>query len=73
VRDAMGMYALLNSKDSLSPHKGAQEVNQRVMAGQHHAAGSTNIAKVILARRIGISRTRERAAPTPSTAASHTS
>ncbi len=73
VRDAMGMYALLNSKDSLSPHKGAQEVNQRVMAGQHHAAGSTNIAKVILARRIGISRTREGAAPTPSTAASHTS
>jgi hypothetical protein len=67
------MYALLDGKDSLSPHKGAQEVNQRVMAGQNHAAGSTNIARVILARRIGISRTRERAAPTPSTAGSYTS
>jgi hypothetical protein len=66
----MGMYALLDSKDAMAPHMGAQEVNQRAMAGQHHAAGSTNIARVILARRIGISRTRERAAPTPSTATS---
>ena len=36
-------------------------------AGQRHAGGSTNIAKVVLARRIGISRTQERPAPTPST------
>ena len=50
------------------PYGGAQEVTQRSAAGQRHGAGSTN-AKVILARRIGISRTQERAAPTPSTTA----
>ena len=71
VRDVMGMYALLDTKEPGAPHGGAQEVNQRAMAGQRHAGGSTNIAKVILARRIGISRTRERAAPTPSTATSY--
>ena len=49
------------------PFGGAQEVRQRGAAGQRHAGGSTNIAKVVLARRIGISRTQERPAPTPST------
>ncbi len=68
VRDVMGMYALLGARDPLAPHVGAQEVIQRQRAGQNHAGGSTNIAKVILARRIGISRTKERPAPTPSTA-----
>ena len=68
VRDVMGLYALLDGKDPGSPHGGAQEVNQRSKAGQRHAAGSNNIPKVILSRRIGISRTQERAAPTPSTA-----
>ena len=68
IEHVMGMYAYLNTKESGAPHGGAQEVHQRSMAGQRHAGGSTNIAKVILARRIGISRTQERAAPTPSTA-----
>ena len=71
VRDVMGMYALLGTKEPGAPHEGAQEVNQRGRAGQNHAGGSTNIAKVVLARRIGISRTKEQAAPTPSTATSH--
>jgi alkylation response protein AidB-like acyl-CoA dehydrogenase len=71
VRRAMGMYALLGTQDHLAPHGGAQEVSQRSRAGQNHAGGSTNIAKVVLARRIGISRTKERAAPTPSTATSY--
>ena len=71
VRDVMGMYSLLDAKEPGAPHGGAQEVNQRDKAGQRHAGGSTNIAKVILARRIGVSRTRERAAPTPSSASSH--
>ena len=70
VREAMGMYALLGTQDPLAPHGGAQEVAQRSRAGQNHAGGSTNIAKVVLARRIGISRTKERPAPTPSTATS---
>ena len=71
IRDVMGMYALLGTREPGAPHEGAQEVNQRGRAGQNHAGGSTNIAKVVLARRIGVSRTREQAAPTPSTATSH--
>ena len=59
---------LLSSQDPSSPHGGRQEVNHRSRAGQNHAGGSTNIAKVVLARRIGISRTQERPAPTPATA-----
>ena len=71
IRDVMGMYSLLDGKEPGVPQGGHQEVNQRTRAGQNHAGGSTNIAKVILARRLGISRTQERAAPTPSTATSH--
>ena len=68
VRDIMGMYSLLDRNEPETPFGGQQEVNQRSRAGQNHAGGSTGIAKVVLARRIGISRTQERAAPTPSTA-----
>ena len=71
IRELYGPYGFLGTKEPRAPHGGAQEVNQRSRAGQNHAAGSTNIAKVILARRIGISRTQERAAPTASTATSH--
>ena len=55
VREIMRMYALLGTKENGAPHEGAQEVDQRGRAGQNHAGGSTNIAKVVLARRIGIS------------------
>ena len=68
VRDVMGMYALLGTRDHLAPHDGSQEVNQRTSFILQHGAGSLNIAKVVIARRIGISRTRERAAATPMTA-----
>jgi alkylation response protein AidB-like acyl-CoA dehydrogenase len=71
VREVMGLYAFLDTREPGAPHGGAQEVDQRSKAGQRHAGGSTNIAKVVLSRRIGISRTQERAAPTPSTATSH--
>ena len=71
VRGVMGMYALLGTHEPGALHGGAQEVNQRSKAGQNHAGGSTNIAKVILARRIGITRTKERPAPTPATATSY--
>ncbi len=67
VRNVMGLYALLGHADPAAPNEGREERRQRNAAGQHHAGGSTNIAKVVLARRIGISRTKERAAPTPST------
>ena len=68
VRDVMGLHSLLDRNEPEVPHGGSQVVNQLNKAGQNHAAGSTNIAKVVLARRIGISRTQERAAPTASTA-----
>ena len=68
VRDVMKMSSLVDTKEPGAPHGGAQEVNQRQKAGQNHAGGSTNIIKVILARRIGISRTKERPATTPATA-----
>ena len=68
VRELMGMYSLVDRNEPEAPFGGRQEVNQRSRAGQNHAGGSTGIAKVVLARRIGISRTQERAAPTPSTA-----
>ena len=68
IREVYGMHAFVDTKEPGAPHRGAQEINQRQRAGQNHAGGSTNIAKVILARRIGISRTQERAAPTASTA-----
>ena len=67
VRDIMGLYTYLGVDEPGAPFGGAQEVRQRSAAGQRHAGGSTNIAKVVLARRIGISRTQERPAPTPST------
>ena len=71
VRDVMGMNAFLGTKEPGAPHGGASEIAQRTAAGQRHAGGSTNIIKVILARRIGISRTKERPAPTPATATSY--
>ena len=68
IRSIYGMNSLLDSHEPGAPHGGRQEVSHRGRAGQNHAGGSTNIAKVVLARRIGISRTQERPAPTPTTA-----
>ena len=67
VREVMGMYAFLGTREPRAFHGGAQEVDQRGVEIRRHGAGSLNVAKVVLARRIGISRTQERAAPTPST------
>lgn len=73
VRDVMGMHALLGTREPTAPHGGAQEVYQRTSFIHQHGAGSFNITKVVLARRIGISRTKQRAAPTPATATSYSS
>ena len=73
VRDVMGMHALLGTKEPGAPYGGAQEVYQRTSFIHQHGAGSFNITKVVLARRIGISRTKQRAAPTPATATSYSS
>jgi len=71
ARAVLGMFSLLGTGESMAPDRGINEPNQRIRAGQNHEGGSTNIAKVVLSRRIGISRTKERAAPTPSTATRH--
>jgi len=63
-RDVLGMHTHLGVKDPLTTHGGVQEVFQRSSFILQHGAGSLNISKVVLARRIGISRTKERAAPT---------
>ncbi len=64
IRHIYGPYALLASHDPRTPHGGLQDANQRASFIRMHGAGSRNIAKVIVARRIGISRTKERAAAT---------
>ena len=68
VRDIMGMYAQLGSHDPQAPFGGENEFFQRNSFVLQHGAGSLNITKVVVARRIGISRTKERPAPTPMTA-----
>ena len=68
IRDVMGMDTLVGSNDPRAIHGGRQEYFQRSSFILQHGAGSLNITKVVLARRIGISRTKERAAPTAMTA-----
>ena len=68
ARDIMGMYSLCGVNEPRAPFDGQPEVYQRGSLTGAHPAGTIEIQKVIIARRIGISRTRERAAATPSTA-----
>lgn len=67
-RDIMGMYAMCGTEEPRAPFGGEPEVYQRSSLVGAHPAGTIEIQKVIISRRIGISRTRERAAATPSTA-----
>ena len=72
-REAMGPYALLGTQEPQAPYGGAPEVRQRSSLTGAHPGGTIEIQKLIMARRLGVSRTRERAAPTPATATAHTS
>ena len=67
ARDIMGMYSLLGVREPRAPFEGEPEVYQRSSLTGSHPGGTIEIQKVIMARRLGISRTRERAAATPST------
>ena len=67
ARNVMGMYSMLGVREPRAPFKGEPEVFQRSSLTGAHPGGTIEIQKVIMARRMGISRTRERAAPTPST------
>jgi alkylation response protein AidB-like acyl-CoA dehydrogenase len=73
AREIMGMYSLLDSNDPRAYANGEEEAHQRGSLTAAHPGGTTEVQKVIIARRIGISRTQERAAPTPATATSYAS
>ena len=68
ARNIMGMYSLLGVDEPRAPFGGQPEVYQRSSLTGAHPGGTIEIQKVIMSRRLGISRTRERAAATPSTA-----
>jgi hypothetical protein len=69
--EIMGPYALLDTEEPRAPFGGRPEVNQRNSLQGLHPGGTVEVQKVIISRRIGISRTQERAAPTPATATAH--
>lgn len=71
-REIMGPQALLDGADPGAEFEGAPEVRQRRNLAWTHPGGTPEIMRLIMARRLGLSRTRERAAPTPSTATEHT-
>jgi alkylation response protein AidB-like acyl-CoA dehydrogenase len=64
IRDVMGPYALLDHRDPFSPREGWAERRQRGSITALHPGGSTEVQKVIIARRLGLSRTQEQPAPT---------
>ena len=68
TREVLGLTALLDEDDSGAPFGGELENHQRESLVGAHPGGTIEVQKVIIARRLGVSRTRERAAPTPSTA-----
>jgi hypothetical protein len=58
----------LDEKDKGTVVEGELEFQQKRSLMGAHPGGTVEIQKVIITRRIGVSRTKERAAPTPSTA-----
>ncbi len=71
IREAMGPFCLLGIDEPLAPFKGEAEVLQRAALWGSHPGGTPEVQRVIIARRLGISKTKEKAAPTPATATSN--
>ena len=65
ARDILGMYSVLGVREPRAPFQGAPEVYQRSSLTGAHPGGTLEVQRLIMARRLGISRTRERAAATP--------
>ena len=63
VLEALGPFAL-TTDEKWAALKGRVEVNQRTSLVGLHPGGTYDVQKLIMARRLGISRTQERAAPT---------
>jgi len=68
IREVAGLHSLVNVNDPEVLFDGEWESHQRESLAGAHPGGTIEVQKVIVARRIGVSRTKERAAPTPSTA-----
>ncbi len=68
TRHIMKLYAMLGVLEPRALFEGRPETYQRSSLTGVHPGGTMEVQKVIIARRIGISRTQERAAPTPATA-----
>lgn len=66
ARDVYGAYSQVEAPDPRSPFRSSPDKFARETPP--HAGGTLEIQKQIIARRLGISRTQERAAPTPATA-----
>jgi alkylation response protein AidB-like acyl-CoA dehydrogenase len=63
ILEALGPYAMTND-EKWAVLNGRVEVNQRSSLVGLHPGGTYDVQKLIMARRLGISRTQERAAPT---------
>ena len=69
IREVAGLKTLLaEGETEEAGERGELEYFQRSSLVGAHPGGTIEVQKVIIARRIGVSRTKERAAPTPSTA-----
>ena len=68
TRDVLGLEALVDLDDPKVKFDGELEHFQRDSLVWAHPGGTIEVQKVIVARRLGVSRTKERAATTPSTA-----
>ena len=68
VLNALGPYDLTND-DNWGPLNGRVEYHFRHELASNHRGGTSDVQKLIMARRIGVSRTQERAAPTQGTQA----
>jgi alkylation response protein AidB-like acyl-CoA dehydrogenase len=67
IREVLGLESLLSFKDAKAPSSGELEAQQRESLAGAHPGGTIEVQRVIIARRIGVSRTKEKAAATPST------
>ena len=63
ILNTLGPYALIDDEE-WSPLERRIELHQRSSLAGAHPGGTMEVQKLIMARRMGISRTRERAAPT---------
>ena len=67
IREVVGLESLVSFEDECVEHGGELEAQQRESLAGAHPGGTIEVQRVIIARRLGVSRTKEKAAATPST------